>query len=58
MDHSNCSHSGHGEAVAGDDGRYNRNEFIVDVWIAHRPMGLCDTWGGERVSVIWLCVEA
>ena len=23
MDHSNCSHSGHGEAVAGDDGRYN-----------------------------------
>ena len=23
MDHSNCSHSGHGEAVAGDDGRYD-----------------------------------
>ena len=23
MDHSNCSHSGHGEAVAGDHGRYN-----------------------------------
>lgn len=23
MDHSNCSHSGHGEAIAGDDGRYN-----------------------------------
>ena len=23
MDHSNCSHSGHGEAIADDDGRYN-----------------------------------
>lgn len=23
MDHSNCSHSGHGKAVAGDDGRYD-----------------------------------
>ena len=23
MDHSNCSHSDHGEAIAGDDGRYN-----------------------------------